>query len=85
LDDPEYVGSYQSNGSVNPFNYPLYYPLTRAFVGNQSIADLATITREVRGNFSDASLAGVFVSNHDNPRFESYTKDAAVSCPFMRW
>jgi alpha-amylase len=79
LNDPEYVGNYQSNGSINPFNYPLYYPLIGAFSGNQSMDNVASVVNQVRGNFSDAGLTGTFVNNHDNPRFESYTSDAAVS------
>ena len=28
--DPVYTGRYQGNATINPFNYPIYYPLTRA-------------------------------------------------------
>jgi alpha-amylase len=77
--DARYTGSYQSNGSVNPFNYPVYYPLVQGFVGNASMQGVVDMVGQVRGNFTDGGLAGVFIDNHDNPRFESYTSDAAVS------
>ena len=83
LADPEYVGNYQSNGSVNPFNYPVYYPLVRAFNGtDKSLTDLVSMTTQVKGNFTDPTLAGGFLNNHDNPRFENLTTDMAVSCWF---
>ena len=85
--DATYVGDYQSNGSVNPFNYPVYYQLVQAFNGTTgSLADLVSMTGQVKGNFSDPTLAGAFLNNHDNPRFESYTNDAAVSLkPLCLW
>ena len=77
--DPEYIGSYQTNGSVNPFNYAVYYPLTRAFnstVG--SLEEVSQMVRQVAGNSSDPSLYGSFLNNHDNPRFESVVTDRSV-------
>ncbi len=77
--DPTYVGDYQSNGSVNPFNYPVYYDLVSAF--NSSTGDLGglvSMVSQVKAKFSDPTVAGMFLDNHDNPRFESYTNDAAL-------
>jgi len=64
---------------VNPFNYPVYYPLVQAFVGNQSMQGVVDMVGQVRGNFTNTNLLGGFIDNHDNPRFESYTNDSAVS------
>ena len=80
--DPGYVGPYQTAGSINPFNYPIYYPLTRAFNGTGDLSDLVNMTTWVKSQVTDATLLGSFLNNHDNPRFESYTSDPAVSsCP----
>lgn len=77
--DPSYVGNYQSNGSINPFNYPVYYDLLQAFNASaQDLGGLTSMTSQVKGNFSDPTLAGSFLNNHDNPRFENLTTDMAL-------
>ncbi|WVQ81856.1 hypothetical protein IAT38_003983 [Cryptococcus sp. DSM 104549] len=77
--DASYVGNYQSNGSVNPFNYGVYYPLVRAFNGtNQDLQELVTMVSTVKSSTSDPTLLGSFLDNHDNPRFESYVSDASL-------
>ena len=77
--DPSYVGNYQSNGSINPFNYPVYYSLVQAFNSSAgSLDNLVSMVSQVKGNFTDPTLAGSFLNNIDNPRFESYTSDMAV-------
>ena len=79
--DPEYIGSYQRNGSINPFNYAIYYPVTYTFNSTSfSMDQLIGMVDQVRGNFTDTTLLGNFLNNHDNPRFESYQTDKAVSC-----
>lgn len=78
--DPEYIGSYQRNGSVNPFNYAVYYPLTRAFNSSVgSLEEVSQMVRQVAGNSTDPSLYGSFLNNHDNARFESMVTDRSVS------
>ncbi|WWC90710.1 uncharacterized protein L201_005647 [Kwoniella dendrophila CBS 6074] len=77
--DPTYVGPYQNDAKVNPFNYPSYYPLTRAF--NQTsgnLNELVTMTQSVKSGFNDPTLLGSFLNNHDNPRFESTVKDTSL-------
>ncbi len=77
--DAAYVGSYQTNASVNPFNYPVYYGLVQAFNASTGrMSDLISLISQVKGNFSDPTLAGMFLNNHDNPRFENYTSDMAL-------
>jgi len=78
--DPAYVGPYQSPSvGINPINYPLYYPLYRAFSNGGSMSDLVNMVGSIRNDFQDPTLLGNFISNHDNPRFESYTSDSSVS------
>jgi alpha-amylase len=84
--DATYVGPYQKNGDLNPFNYPVYYPLVRGFNSSTGdLTELVNMTATVKTDFSDPTLLGAFTNNHDNPRFENYTSDSAVShtpvCP----
>lgn len=37
---------------------------------------------DINGNFTDPTLLGNFLDNHDNARFESFVTDASVSHPF---
>ncbi|OCF37928.1 alpha-amylase [Kwoniella heveanensis CBS 569] len=77
--DASYNALYQKDGNVNPFNYPAYYPLTRAF--NQTSGDLAslvTMASTIKSSFEDPTLLGNFLNNHDNPRFESTVTDTSL-------
>ena len=62
----EYVASYQGPLTAT-FNYPLYYSINDAFKGNMSKLNEYYI--EKRGKYTDATVLGVFIGNHDNPRF----------------
>lgn len=82
LGDAPYVAGYQKNASINPFNYPVYYPLVRAFNGTgQSFSELINMVSYVNSNFTDPTLLGSFLDNHDNARFESFVTDPSVSHP----
>ncbi|WWC71571.1 uncharacterized protein I206_105529 [Kwoniella pini CBS 10737] len=77
--DATYVGPYQNDAKVNPFNYPAYYPLLRGF--NQTSGDLSELvamTQTIQSNFNDPTLLGSFLNNHDNPRFESTVTDTSL-------
>ncbi|AFR95631.1 alpha-amylase [Cryptococcus neoformans C23] len=79
LGDAPYVASYQKNASINPFNYPMYYPLVRAFNGTgQSFSEFISMVSDINGNFTDPTLLGNFLDNHDNARFESFVTDASL-------
>ena len=64
--NPDYVSSYQ-NELDSVFNYPLYYTIKDSFCGNMKT--LETYYLSTRKKFKDSSVLGVFVENHDNPRF----------------
>ena len=66
--DPVYVASYQDS-VPGLLNYPIYYPLTRAFLQQGSFQDLADMHDRVSSEFSDPTLLGTFIDNHDNVRF----------------
>ena len=64
--NPSYVAGYQGHvGSV--FNYPLYYAIKDSFCG--SMRNLENYWYNTRKYFPDPTILGVFVENHDNPRF----------------
>jgi len=63
----EYVADYQ-NHLDSVFNYPLYYKIESAFCGG-SFKELDNYWNFMRGKFPGPEYLGVFVENHDNPRF----------------
>ena len=64
--NPSYVAGYQ--GHVDGlFNYPLYYTIKDSFCG--SMKNIENYLQNTRKIFPDPSVLGVFVENHDNPRF----------------
>lgn len=73
--DPAYTCPYQ-NYMDGVLNYPIYYPLLRAFQSSSgSISDLYNMINSVSSSCSDPTLLGNFIENHDNPRFAHYTGD----------
>ena len=70
--NPSYVAGYQGHvGSV--FNYPLYYAIKDSFCG--SMRNLENYWYNTRKYFPDPTILGVFVENHDNPRFLNMCDD----------
>ncbi|KAL2007729.1 hypothetical protein VTN00DRAFT_7711 [Thermoascus crustaceus] len=77
--DPGYTCDYQ-NYLDGVLNYPMYYPLLRAFSSTSgSISDLYNMINTVKSECADSTLLGTFVENHDNPRFASYTSDISLA------
>ncbi|KAJ5243613.1 hypothetical protein N7489_003709 [Penicillium chrysogenum] len=73
--NPAYTCDYQ-NYMDGVLNYPIYYPLLRAFQSSSgSISDLYNMIGTVASSCADSTLLGNFIENHDNPRFPSYTSD----------
>ena len=70
--NPHYVAGYQ--GPVaSLFNYPLYYTIKDSFCG--SMKNIENYWLNTRSIFPDPSVLGVFVENHDNPRFLNMCQD----------
>ena len=66
--DPSYVCGYQ--GPVTAvFNYPMYYTIMDVFGSGQSMYGIRTRYDAEAIVCSDVDALGVFVDNHDNPRF----------------
>ena len=70
--NPGYVADYQ-NYMDSVFNYPLYYKIKDSFCG--SMRNLENYLHNDRNAFKDPSVLGVFVENHDNPRFLNMCND----------
>lgn len=78
--DPHYTCPYQ-NVLDGVLNYPLYYPLLRAFESPSSkkMGDLYSMISQISTDCADPTLLGNFIENHDNPRFASLTSDLALA------
>lgn len=66
--DPAYVGPYQGHVTAL-FNYPMYYTIGDVFGSHQSMYKIRNRYNAEGGYFQDIDALGVFVDNHDNPRF----------------
>ena len=68
------------NSVESILNYPIYFPLVRAFASaNGSISDLVAEMEEVKTTCKDSTLLGSFSENHDQPRFPSLTPDMSLA------
>ncbi|XP_019851448.1 PREDICTED: alpha-amylase-like [Amphimedon queenslandica] len=71
--DPNYVSQYQ--GPLNSvLSYPMYYKLSNAFQQKQTMRNIHDGV-QANQKFSDSSVLGGFLDNHDNPRFLSQNSD----------
>ncbi|KAI6854499.1 alpha-amylase [Hortaea werneckii] len=68
----------ESIGSI--LNYPVYYPLIRAFSGPQGdIATLVAKINSMRENCVNTTSFATFSENHDVARFASLTSDSSLA------
>lgn len=66
--DPAYVSPYQ-NDITALFNYPMYYTISDVFGSGKSMYQIRNRYNTEDSDFANVDLLGVFVDNHDNPRF----------------
>lgn len=66
--DPAYVGPYQDYVTAL-FNYPMYYTISDVFGNAQNMIKITNRYNAEKYYFNDESVLGLFVDNHDNPRF----------------
>ena len=72
--DMNYVSGYANVlGSV--FHYPLYFTLKSVFAQGQSMYLIREMIQTSRNLVNDTTLLGVFIDNHDNPRFLNFQSD----------
>lgn len=69
--DIGYVSGYQgtNNALDATLNYPLYFSIKDVFDYRQSMYGLRNCLNSEASAFSDPTVLGTFVDNHDNPRF----------------
>ncbi|EON63338.1 hypothetical protein W97_02565 [Coniosporium apollinis CBS 100218] len=74
--NPAYTCDYQ-NYMDSVLNFPIYFPLTRAFSSpTGSISELVNMVNQLKnGACKDTSLLGTFSENHDITRFAAITSD----------
>ncbi|TFK38764.1 glycoside hydrolase family 13 protein [Crucibulum laeve] len=86
LGDPEYVAGY-TKVIDSVLDYPNWYQLIEAFgttSGNLSaLTSMATQAQKAYGD--SAFVAGSFLENHDQPRFQATTTDMALVKNAMAW
>lgn len=64
----EYVSDYQKCCLDGMLNYPLFFTLRDAFSG-RSMNNIESTLQNINNSFTDPSVLGVFIDNHDNSRF----------------
>mmetsp|Transcript_47296 Transcript_47296/g.107255 ORF Transcript_47296/g.107255 Transcript_47296/m.107255 type:complete len:360 (-) Transcript_47296:65-1144(-) len=69
-----YAASYQDDPTEGPLldavlNYPMFWPWRDAYRFQGSLTAVAEAAQWVEGNFTDPSVLGNFLDNHDQPRF----------------
>ena len=91
--DPAYVGPYQDY-MPSVFNYPMYYTIrgilyspfstiTDVFNTQMDMRAIPERLDQNRKAFKDTTLLGVFIDNHDNPRFLNATTGNSHEKVFM--
>lgn len=77
--NPNVVTPYQQYMS-GLMNYPMYYYITEAFESTSAtVANLVDGINWMKEQATDTSLYGMFLENHDNPRFASLTNDTSLA------
>lgn len=72
-----YVASYQPP-LTSLLSYPMYFTLKNVFAYKQSMYQLRDRLSEYAAQFSNVSVLGGFLDNHDNARFLSIQSDIAL-------
>lgn len=66
--DPGYVGPYQQH-LTGLFNYPMYFTIKDVYGSGKSMYGIKNRFEQEKPDFKDMDALGIFVDNHDNPRF----------------
>ncbi|XP_076435565.1 uncharacterized protein LOC143275379 [Babylonia areolata] len=72
-----YTGGYQGPLPA-VLNFPLYWAMRRTFTEFRPMTDITDSLRKQRRCFNDTSVLGLFVDNHDFPRFLSLQDDTVL-------
>ncbi|KAF7513129.1 hypothetical protein GJ744_010525 [Endocarpon pusillum] len=73
------VCKYQKDNLISGLpNFPVYFPLIKAFTAGDMKA-LSDMISDVNNGCTDTSVLGTFAENHDLPRFASLVPDLALA------
>lgn len=76
--DIAFAAPYQGAAMSGVLSYPLFFQLRNVFASQQSMRALGAAWRAGTAAWRDVGLLGVFTDNHDNARFVSVQRDAAL-------
>mmetsp|Transcript_40679 Transcript_40679/g.62049 ORF Transcript_40679/g.62049 Transcript_40679/m.62049 type:complete len:232 (+) Transcript_40679:629-1324(+) len=63
-----FVADYQ-NHLTSVFNFPMHYAIRRVWQNGESMRQISSLFSEEEQTFKDVDALGLFVDNHDLPRF----------------
>ena len=75
--DPNIIAEYMPHFD-SLFNYPLYFTLIDVFARSHSMKEISYRIKEIRKKIRDPSVLGIFVDNHDVPRFLHINHDITL-------
>ncbi|MCD6309310.1 MAG: hypothetical protein J7M18_01270 [Candidatus Eremiobacteraeota bacterium] len=67
--DPYHVHSYQKDGMISMFDFPLYFSIIDTFARDGSMRSLARKVEETNRLYDNPSLMSALLDNHDMSRF----------------
>jgi len=73
--DMSYVAPYQGQALDGVLSYPMFFSIRSVFAQGGNFKQLQDTSDAMPGAFSDVSLLGTFVDNHDNARFLNLRND----------
>lgn len=83
--DINFAAPYQKAALSGILSYPLYFQLRNVFAYKQSMRALGDAWRAGTAAWADVGLLGVFLDNHDNPRFASVQRDEALNAAALAY
>ncbi|RDD43685.1 Alpha-amylase [Trichoplax sp. H2] len=66
-------------------NYPMYYAFKDVYMYKQSMTRIRDVLNEEYSKFSDVQLLGLFLDNHDVPRFLYFNNDWTLLKNNLAW
>lgn len=90
VDDTDigWAAQFQGPGTLDAIlNYPMYFSLVQAFAipGPANITAVSSTFNAMKQKFTDLTLLGNFLENHDNPRWSNISTDPQSMFNAMVW
>lgn len=84
MSDVSWVSSYQGPLDAT-LSYPMFFTLRDVFANGASMNELQGEVQAYANAFTDQSVLGNFIDNHDNPRFLSQRDDSVAYRAALVW